>query len=148
MSFHECIHILSVVQLLYGFIQSHMTGFQRFIFSKCAVKTHTVDWCSPQYFPDVLRKISGIVGIETAENLSDLQKKIYFSVNQWMESLVQSMQDKDDYVIQKAKELLSSTNLRIYEIALLVGYNEHSHFVRAFKTVTGKSPGEFRESSS
>ena len=45
-------------------------------------------------------------------------------------------------------DLLSSTNLRIYEIALLVGYNEHSHFVRAFKSVTGKSPGEFRESSS
>lgn len=47
--------------------------------------------------------------------------------------------------IEKAKELLTTTNLRIYEVALKVGYNEHSHFVRAFKSVTGISPGQYRE---
>lgn len=135
--------------------------------------------------------------IETAESLSVLQKGIYDSVNYLIGELICSMQNKDDYVIQKAKEyihknyrddltlndvaahvflngnyfstlfkqktgtafrnylrnfriekakeLLTTTNLRIYEIALKVGYNEHSHFVRAFKSVTGMSPGQYRE---
>lgn len=135
--------------------------------------------------------------IETAESLSVLQKEVYASVNYLIGELIRSMQNKDDYVIQKAKEyihknyrddltlndvashvflngnyfstlfkqktgttfrnylrnfriekskeLLTTTNLRIYEIALEVGYNEHSHFVRAFKSVTGVSPGQYRE---
>lgn len=50
-----------------------------------------------------------------------------------------------DFRIEKAKKLLLSTNLRIYEIGLSVGYNEQSHFIRAFKTVTGVTPTEFRD---
>lgn len=135
--------------------------------------------------------------IETSESLSILQKKVYASVNYLIGELICSMKNKDDYVIQKAKEyihknytddltlndvaahvflngnyfstlfkqktgiafrnylrnlriekakeLLTTTNLRIYEVALKVGYNEHSHFVRAFKSVTGISPGQYRE---
>lgn len=135
--------------------------------------------------------------IENAESLSVLKNSIYTSINYLIGELIQSMKNKDDYVImkakeyiknnykddltlndvaahvflngnyfstlfkqktgitfrnylrnyriEKAKELLTTTNFRIYEIALMVGYNEHSHFVRAFKSVTGKNPGQFRE---
>lgn len=135
--------------------------------------------------------------IETSESLSVLQKNMYLSLNHMTGQIIQNMQDKDDFVIQKAKEyirhnyqddislndvashvflnsnyfsslfkqktgdtfrnylrniridkakeLLTSTNLRIYEIAMTVGYNEPSHFVRAFKSVTGKNPRDFRE---
>lgn len=135
--------------------------------------------------------------IEKAESLSALQKGMYSTINYLIGELMQSMEDKDDYVIQKAKayihhnyqdnltlndvaahvflsgnyfstlfkqktgttfrnylrsfriekakELLTTTNLRIYEVAQQTGYNEHSHFVRAFKSLTGQSPGDYRE---
>lgn len=189
-------HCFSLLNYMHPSIPDVKKTFNRFVYSILNQNSNFIPAISSSKFTDY----DILEHIETAESLSDLQKKIYFSVNQLIESLVQSMQDKDDYVIQKAKEyiqhnyqddltlndvathvflnsnyfstlfkqktgdtfrnylrnvriekakeLLSSTNLRIYEIALLVGYNEHSHFVRAFKTVTGKSPGEFRESSS
>lgn len=135
--------------------------------------------------------------IAVDESLSALQKSTYFSINHMIESILLSTKDKDDYVIQKAKEyihnnfadnislndvaahvflngnyfstlfkqktgttfrdylrnyrierakdLLRSTHLKIYEVGLQTGYNEQPHFVRAFKSVTGLTPGEFRE---
>ena len=189
-------HCFSLLNYMHPSIPDVKKTFNRFVYSILNRNSNFIPAISSSKFTDY----DILEHIETAESLSDLQKKIYFSVDQLIEKLVQSMQDKDDYVIQKAKEyirhnyqddltlndvathvflngnyfstlfkqktgdtfrnylrnvriekakeLLSSTNLRIYEIALLVGYNEHSHFVRAFKSVTGKSPGEFRESSS
>ncbi len=135
--------------------------------------------------------------IEKSESLSVLKKHLYSSVNYLIGELIESMENKDDYVIQKAKEyihnnyqdnltlndvathvflsenyfstlfsqktgttfrnylrsfriekakeLLITTNLRIYEVAQQTGYNEHSHFVRAFKAITGQSPGDYRQ---
>lgn len=189
-------HCFSLLNYMHPSIPDVKKTFNRFVYSILNRNSNFIPAISSSKFTDY----DILEHIENAESLSDLQKKIYFSVDQLIEKLVQSMQDKDDYVIQKAKEyirhnyqddltlndvathvflngnyfstlfkqktgdtfrnylrnvriekakeLLSSTNLRIYEIALLVGYNEHSHFVRAFKSVTGKSPGEFRESSS
>lgn len=45
--------------------------------------------------------------------------------------------------IEKAKEYLSTTHLRIYEVAEKVGYSSTEHFSRSFKEVTGKSPKEY-----
>jgi Response regulator containing CheY-like receiver domain and AraC-type DNA-binding domain len=46
--------------------------------------------------------------------------------------------------IEKAKELLSTTNLKIYEIGLQVGYTSIEHFSRVFKKITGISPNSYR----
>lgn len=135
--------------------------------------------------------------IANTESLSVLQHDMFLSINHLIESVLHSMKDKDDYVIQKAKEyihnnysdnislndvaahvflngnyfstlfkrktgttfrdylrnyriekakhLLNTTHLKIYEVGLQVGYNEQPHFVRAFKSVTGQTPGEFRD---
>lgn len=134
--------------------------------------------------------------IAAAESLSVLQRNMFLSINHLIESVLCSMKDKDDYVIQKAKEyihnnyqdnltlndvaahvflngnyfstlfkqktgttfrdylrscridqakhLLATTHLKVYEVGLQVGYNEQPHFVRAFKSVTGQTPVEFR----
>mgnify|MGYP001301404041 CR=1 FL=1 len=45
--------------------------------------------------------------------------------------------------MEKAKDLLENTNLRNYEIADRVGFNDPHYFSIAFKKITGKSPTEY-----
>lgn len=46
-----------------------------------------------------------------------------------------------------SKELLKNADLALGEIAFLLGYSEMSPFVRAFKRWTGKTPGEYRQTT-
>lgn len=48
--------------------------------------------------------------------------------------------------IEKARNLLHNSNLRISEIAFEAGFQSLSQFNRDFKRVTGKTPGKYRES--
>tara|TARA_R110000868_G_scaffold8606_10_gene44334 strand:+ start:643 stop:1470 length:828 start_codon:yes stop_codon:yes gene_type:complete len=45
----------------------------------------------------------------------------------------------------EAKNLLTSTDKTIAEIAYELGYNENSYFSNVFKKKSGQTPGEFRE---
>jgi two-component system response regulator YesN len=47
--------------------------------------------------------------------------------------------------IKKAMELMATTNLKVYEIACQVGYNDNAQFYRAFRQVTGFPPGQFKK---
>ncbi len=47
--------------------------------------------------------------------------------------------------MEKAKELLRTTNHKIIDISLLCGYNEVYYFSHSFKKYTGESPKQFRE---
>jgi two-component system response regulator YesN len=46
--------------------------------------------------------------------------------------------------IKKAQELLKHTDMKIYEIAAAVGYNDSYYFSNCFKKVVGIAPSEFR----
>ncbi|WPR77350.1 helix-turn-helix transcriptional regulator [Algoriphagus sp. NG3] len=59
------------------------------------------------------------------------------------DSTKQLIQDK---LIEKAKELLSTTNLSVSEIAYQLGFDYAQSFSRLFKTKTEVSPLEFRRS--
>ena len=48
--------------------------------------------------------------------------------------------------INHAKELLINTQYKSYEICEMVGYEEVVSFNRAFKRITGASPGDFKKS--
>ena len=54
-----------------------------------------------------------------------------------------------DYVtsarLEKAKELLEKTDLKIYDIALSVGYQDTKYFSRLFKQWLGQTPSQFRD---
>jgi two-component system response regulator YesN len=49
--------------------------------------------------------------------------------------------------IEKSIRLIADSDMKIYEIAQAVGYNDSAHFIRAFKEVTGKSPGDYKVST-
>jgi AraC-like DNA-binding protein len=50
--------------------------------------------------------------------------------------------------LAKAKKLIANTDTSIAEIALEVGYTDHSYFSRIFKRATGQTPNEFRRQAS
>lgn len=50
------------------------------------------------------------------------------------------------YRLEKAKELLKTTNLKIIDISQKVGYINSSYFISVFKNNVGCSPAKYRES--
>jgi two-component system response regulator YesN len=48
--------------------------------------------------------------------------------------------------ISKAKELLCSTQLKLYEISERVGYTDSKYFSKVFREITGQLPNEYRRS--
>ncbi|HZG83400.1 helix-turn-helix domain-containing protein [Paenibacillus sp.] len=49
------------------------------------------------------------------------------------------------YRIQKAKEMLEETDLKVSEIAEKLGYNNSQNFIRSFRKLAGTTPGSYRE---
>jgi two-component system response regulator YesN len=49
--------------------------------------------------------------------------------------------------VGKAKDLLTRTNLKTYEVAEKVGYRDYKYFSMVFKKLTGRSPKEFQQGS-
>ena len=50
-----------------------------------------------------------------------------------------------NFRIQKAKELLIGTSLKLYEIADRVGYSDPKYFSKVFRDTTGQLPAEYRK---
>jgi transcriptional regulator GlxA family with amidase domain len=48
--------------------------------------------------------------------------------------------------INNAKVLLKTTGKRISDIAVEVGFFDHSHFIRTFRKLVGATPAEYRKS--
>lgn len=50
-----------------------------------------------------------------------------------------------DMRMEKAKSLLKREELRIYEVARMVGYEDERYFQKTFKKITGVTPKEYRK---
>ena len=50
----------------------------------------------------------------------------------------------DEARFRVASKMLLATEASCAEVAKAVGYSDASHFARAFRRLTGLSPGEFR----
>jgi YesN/AraC family two-component response regulator len=51
----------------------------------------------------------------------------------------------NDMRIQAAKKLLVDRDLKIGQIAEMVGFGDATYFATAFKGITGKNPKDFRK---
>ena len=67
--------------------------------------------------------LSEIFKVETGENFTDVLKK---------------------YRIKKAIELLGRMDLKVYQIAEMVGYTDSRHFSQVFKEITGVTPKDYK----
>ncbi|MBH5318910.1 response regulator [Paenibacillus sp. GSMTC-2017] len=81
--------------------------------------------------------------------LKDVADKYSFSPNYLGQIFKEEMKTNfSDYVsllrMEKAGELLLNTNLKVYEIANLIGYRYLPYFSRQFKDFHGKTPLEYR----
>lgn len=72
----------------------------------------------------------------SAHYLSDLLKK---------ETGRSAKEHVNDFVVEKAKNLLLGSNDSVSEIAFALGFNYPHYFSRLFKSKTGKTPKEYRE---
>jgi transcriptional regulator GlxA family with amidase domain len=54
------------------------------------------------------------------------------------------MQYLQELRLKKACQLLETTSLKITQVSLVVGYQDHSHFFRNFKKQFGITPSECR----
>ena len=55
------------------------------------------------------------------------------------------IQDVKRFRVQKAAELLTSTDEKIADIGAACGFQDTSYFIRAFREVKGITPGDYRE---
>ncbi len=84
-------------------------------------------------------------------SLSDVAEGVY--VSQWHLSKLINKHTNQSFFdllgsmrIEKAKQLLQDPAMRIHEVAEQVGYSDVAHFSKSFKKITGKTPGEYRDS--
>ncbi len=96
-----------------------------------------------QYFSANIHELEGLPSIQYFANkihlsqhyLSDLLKK---------ETGRSAKDHINDFVIEKAKNMLRGTNGSISEIAYSLGFNYPHYFTRLFKSKTGHTPLEYR----
>ena len=51
-----------------------------------------------------------------------------------------------EYRLEKSRELLEKTILKVSDIAAHVGYNDVSHYIQSFRKVYGVTPEQYRNS--
>lgn len=86
---------------------------------------------------------------EGEPNIEQISKRLHCSARTLQRRLTQSGTSFREQLNLIRHELASSylrdPRLQIVDIAMLLGYSEHSAFTRAYREWTGKTPNEFRE---
>src|SRR3954463_7160150 len=101
--------------------------------------------------PRVLRRIREYIDIKIDQRISVelLAGLANLSVCYFVRAFKQSMGvTPHDYLIrqrvERTKQLLSSTDMPLSEIALVAGFADQSHFSRRFRQHVGMSPRDYR----
>lgn len=87
---------------------------------------------------------------EAPWNISDIADSLYLSKS-YLQKIYKSYFNKSiieemiEFRIEKAKKLLTSTELTVTEISKQCGYSSYNYFVRQFRMCENVSPSEYRE---
>jgi two-component system, response regulator YesN len=85
-----------------------------------------------------LKSVSEIIGVNSAYLGQVFKKSSGSNFNTYLHNLR----------INEAKKMLSSTNLKVYEIAESVGYQDVNYFMKKFETTVGTTPSNYRRNYS
>ena len=97
-----------------------------------------------KYFKAEQHLDTGLPSIQYFSDLAHLSQH-YFSDLIKKETGRKPKDHINDFVIEKAKNLLLCTENSVSEIAYDLGFNYPHYFSRLFKSKTGKTPNEFRQ---
>lgn len=102
----------------------------------------------------LIRKVKELVAHRLGQEISLFSIAELVHLNpQYLSALfkAETGQNFSEYVtvsrMNKAKQLLKDTNLKVYEIAELSGYASSKHFMAVFKQVIGVTPSHYRDYS-
>ncbi|MDP4098177.1 helix-turn-helix domain-containing protein [Paenibacillus sp. P96] len=101
---------------------------------------------------DIITEIKEYVSEHYSEPISLADLSARFFINPYYLSQLFKQKTGETYLsylaqtrINKAKELLIRTDLKVYEICQRVGYSDTQHFARLFEKLTGCKPSEYRK---
>ncbi|MHC5269126.1 response regulator [Enterococcus sp. LJL98] len=104
---------------------------------------------------ELITQIKNYLAIHFMENISlQILSEHFFVTTVYLSRLFKQKTGQNfiDYLTQlrleHAKKLLRQSNLKIYQIAEQVGYDNSRYFTRLFKETVGVTPTEFRKSQS
>lgn len=128
-------------------IEAQKKGLCDYIFI-CSDKLHKLKNEKKAGIVDEIREYVSSHYIEDI-TVKEIANLFYYSPN-YLNNLFKGKVGKSipDYItevrINKAKELLKESHMKIYEIIEAVGYKRASHFNNLFKRHTGQTPKEYR----
>lgn len=105
---------------------------------------------NPQFEKLCMLRSKMIKNPELPWNISEIAESLYLSKS-YLQKIYKSYFNKSiieemiRFRIDKAKELLSSTDMTVTEISRECGYSSYNYFVRQFRMCEGASPSEYRE---
>lgn len=100
-----------------------------------SVVSRTIDYISAHYHEALsLKQIACDCGINTSYLGQVFRKATGDSFTNYV----------NGYRIRKAKELLASTTLKVYEVSERVGFTDYHYFLKIYKKVTGAVPTDTR----
>lgn len=101
---------------------------------------------------DIIAEVKEYVAEHYSEPITLADLSARFFISPYYLSQYFKQKTGDTYVnfltqirINKAKELLERTDLKVYEICQMVGYSDTQHFARMFEKLMGYKPRDYRK---
>ena len=96
----------------------------------------------------IVQKFGGS-SVRDAERVMNVARRIVATYDDGNDVIVvvSAQGDTTDDLIEKAKEILSSSQATISQVAAMCGYDNEEHFMRQFKKNVGVTPTVYRKNS-
>lgn len=126
----------NVIDRIFGIVFDYISNQKKMDAKKIVVRAK--QYIDRNYFEDIsLNSISSKYFLNTTYFCEVFKKETGYTFNDYL-----------NYVrIQKSKEFLTNTALKLKEIAEIVGFEEQSYFSMVFKKYTGISPKDYKNSN-